>query len=369
MKIGILTFHHGINHGGFLQAYALQNTLKELGYENKIINYRNVGHLCKKYKLLFFTPRLLNNSKKWLKFRNDHKRLHMSRFALTVGRVDNERFDVIILGSDEIWNFENSMFGFDPIYFGIGLNAKKVIAYAASFGNVDVNGIIPDKICGAINNLQDISVRDENSQRIVSKITGKDFPILLDPTFLYDFKGKERGSPYSDFILVYGNIRKREQIDRILSFARSQNRKTISVAYKNSWCDINIVSLDAFEWLAYFKKASMVITSMFHGTVFSIKYNKPFCIIVTPYRKNKFEPTLRCLGLSSRVLGDDNPLEEIFNRGIEFDQVNVKINKMVDESVRFIEKAISLDHSFVESESAIAPPQPCSRITQAGDCS
>lgn len=34
MKIGIITFYNGnINHGGMLQAYALQKTIENLGYD------------------------------------------------------------------------------------------------------------------------------------------------------------------------------------------------------------------------------------------------------------------------------------------------------------------------------------------------
>lgn len=339
MKIGILTFHHGINHGGFLQTYALQNTLRQLGYENKIINYRNIRHFCKKYRLLFFTPRLVNNFRKWLKFRRNHKQLDMSHFAFTVKKVAREYFDVVILGSDEIWNFENPMFGFDPIYFGNGLNSKRVISYAASFGAFDADKRIPKEICESINKISHVSVRDENCQKIISRITGKNVPILLDPTFLYDFV-EERECPSSNFILVYGIFREKEHVDGIQSFARSQNKNTISIAYRNPWCDINIISLDAFELLEYFKRADMVITNMFHGTLFSIKYNKAFCTILTPYRKHKYEPMLFRLGLSDRVLSYDNPLDRIFSREIDFGSVNGRLDAWISESLQFIRGAM-----------------------------
>ena len=346
MKIGILTFHHGMNHGGFLQAYALQNTFRQLGYENKIINYRNIRHFCKKYRLLFSTPRLVTNLRKRLKFRSNHKQLHMSRFAFTVKKVAGEYFDLIVLGSDEIWNFQNPMFGFDSIYFGIGLNAQRVISYAASFGSVDADKKIPKQICESINTLSNISVRDENSQRIVSRIVGKNVPILLDPVFLYDFKLEEKECAYSNFILVYGIIREKEIIDDIQSLAKSRNQKTISVVYKNTWCDINITSLDAFEWLGYFKNADIIITNMFHGTLFSIKYNKTFCTIITEYRRNKFDPTLTKLGLSDRVLSDDKTVDRMFRRRIDFSLINERLNAWISESLQFIKGAICVEKAI-----------------------
>ena len=41
MKIGILTYHEGINHGGFFQAFFLQKFITGLGHNVYIINYKN----------------------------------------------------------------------------------------------------------------------------------------------------------------------------------------------------------------------------------------------------------------------------------------------------------------------------------------
>jgi len=39
MKIGVLTFHFGVNFGGVLQCYALQSFLEQQNHTVKIINF------------------------------------------------------------------------------------------------------------------------------------------------------------------------------------------------------------------------------------------------------------------------------------------------------------------------------------------
>lgn len=40
MKIGIMTFHWATNYGAVLQAYCLQEYLREQGHDVEIINYK-----------------------------------------------------------------------------------------------------------------------------------------------------------------------------------------------------------------------------------------------------------------------------------------------------------------------------------------
>lgn len=41
MRIGILTFHNANNYGAVLQAYCLQETLRRIGFDVEIVDYRN----------------------------------------------------------------------------------------------------------------------------------------------------------------------------------------------------------------------------------------------------------------------------------------------------------------------------------------
>lgn len=343
MKIGILTFHDGINHGAYLQTYSLYNTLKKMGHDVKIINYKNIKHWFREYMCFIIIKHpssLVDNLKKIHKFRHTQRQLSMTDFTFLHKNVHKEQFDTVVIGSDEVWNFNNPFVGFDSIYFGYHLNAKNIISYAASFGAISPEQSIPIKVVKGLKRLNAISVRDENSKIIAQKITGKSAELVLDPTFLYDFKNEAKMCPHKNFILIYTPEFKDETIAKIKAFAKQENKILISVAYYNPWCDINVIPLDAFEWLGYFKAADMVITSMFHGTMFSIKYNKQFCTIMVPNRVNKLRSILINLKLDGRILSPENSIGRIFETEIDYNIINQILKEKKEMSMDFLKKHI-----------------------------
>ncbi|MBU4348414.1 polysaccharide pyruvyl transferase family protein, partial [Patescibacteria group bacterium] len=340
-KIGILTFHDGINHGAYLQAYALQNFLEKSGYPNKIINYKKFRHWIKEYKCFLYrkkTKDLIDNVRKIIKFKRSHRKFKLTRFTFSHKKVSKEKFDTVIIGSDEVWNFHNALLNYDSIYFGNDLNAKKVISYATSFGAVEQIEENFEKIKNDLNKFKNISVRDENSFNLVKKLTGREIPIVLDPIFLYDFSKEKIDCPYEDYILIYGGNLDENLIKEI----KKTNKKIISIGYQNSWADINVIDVDPFEWLGYFKNASMVITTMFHGLLFAIKYNKNFCLIVTRGKKNKFTPIIDNLCLNSKIYDSNHDvLKNIFSDKINYDLVNKKLDILIKQSKEYLLKSLN----------------------------
>lgn len=194
-KIGILTFHDGINHGAFFQAFSTYIFLKSKGYNVEIINYKNSTHWLAEYKAFLITknPKILfSNIKKIFAFKKDQKQMNLGSFTKKASKI-KKHFDVIVVGSDIVWNYEWAFLGKDPIYFGYGLNTKKWISYAASFGNIDYDTtIVPEYVSSGLQKFSYISVRDENSKCIVNKACGKEAEVVLDPTFLIKTNGMEK---------------------------------------------------------------------------------------------------------------------------------------------------------------------------------
>ena len=344
-KISTLTFHDGINHGAYLQVYALHNYLKQNGYQNEIINYKNPKHWFKEYKCFLYTKNIKNlieNIKKIIKFKKSHKKLKFTKFTFSRKKVSKKKFETIIIGSDVIWDLNQLLQGYqgynyDPIYFGKDLNAKKIISYAASFGHTDQKEKKIKEIKKYIEKFHAISVRDKNSFKIIKRLINQEVPIVLDPIFLYNFSNEIIECPYSNFVLIYdpGKLNK-ENIDEIKSYAKKINKKTIAIGYKQPWCDINVVALDPFEWLGYFQKAKIIITTAFHGTLFAIKYNKEFATVLTPGRKNKFEPTLTNLKLTQRILQNNENLEKLFDQKINYDITNQKLSILIKQAKKYL---------------------------------
>jgi len=341
---GIVTYHDGINFGAYLQVYALQKTLNSLGFDNKIINYKSKQHWWKEYCCILNTKRpslLVANLKKIVKFKKSQRLLDQTEFSFSTEAFNPQHFDAIIFGSDEIWNYRNPLIGYDSAYFGGGFTAERLISYAASCGNLDTTTGFTSEIVGLLSRFNSISVRDENSQAIVCKAIGREPEIVLDPTLLHDFTGLEIEAPANDFIMVYTTGFSSAHEAAIRAYADAKGKRLISIGYRNSFCDQSVAGIGPFEFLGYLKKADEVITSMFHGTLFSIKYGKPFCIITDAYRTNKLATILGMLGLKGRVVAVDRSIADVLAAPIDYAPVRKTLEQEKERSLEFIRNALT----------------------------
>lgn len=344
MKIGVLTFHDGINHGAYLQCYALYRTLQKMGHEVEVINYKNFTHWWKEYGCFLFTGnplKLFENIYKIIKFRKSQRIFNLGSLAFSAKKVREKHFYAIVIGSDIVWNFRNSLFGFDPIYFGYSLNADRLISYAASFGASNIRDNPPPQVIKGLPRFHAISVRDENSKVTVDKICKKEAKVVLDPIFLYNFSGDEFLPSYKKFVLVYAFFIPKNEIIKIKEFARKRGLKLIAVGYRQSWCDINKVAIDPFRWLGYFKKADFIVTGSYHGIIFSIKYNKSFCVSMNDAIYSKSESFLVRFSLKDRVISSTRSVEDVLCEEIKYASINPEIDRALYYSKNFLEGALN----------------------------
>ena len=175
MRIGILTYHDGLNHGAYLQAFATMRILQEAGHDIRIINYKNREHWLQEDVRPWFKyrrpVRFIDRIKKQRAFKEDHKRFAMTAFTKSPDKVQKLDFDVVVVGSDVVWNYK--IFGFDALYFG-KLPARRVISYASSFGWANLEGKHPDGVEQGLKSFDAISVRDSNTWKIVKEYTGNE---------------------------------------------------------------------------------------------------------------------------------------------------------------------------------------------------
>jgi hypothetical protein len=345
MNIGILTFHEGINHGGYFQSFAILNYLSDNGFQAEIINYKNRIHYINEYKVFLFTKNpilLYNNVRKILKFRKDQKKLNLTKFTTNSSNINIGKYDTIIIGSDIVWNCEWDFLGKDPIYFGEKIENKRLIAYAPSCGAADINNI-PSFVKSGLPKFSEISVRDENTANMVSNILGWKPPIVADPTFIYDFPildTKDVINIASPYLLVYAYSLREIEIESALKFAKDNGLKTISVAYFNSWCDENHINVGPFEWLAYFQNAQYVLTSTFHGTIFSIKCKKCFITSNNEQISKKVLSLLKSVKLTHRLIYDED-FTSILKEEINYTAVESLLSPFISMSKEFLLKALS----------------------------
>jgi hypothetical protein len=321
--------------------------LKSKGYNVEIINYKNSTHWLAEYKAFLITknPKILvSNIKKIFAFKKDQKQMNLGSFTKKASKI-KKYFDVIVVGSDIVWNYEWAFLGKDPIYFGYGLNTKKWISYATSFGNIDYDTtVVPEYVSSGLRKFSYISVRDENSKFIVNKVCGKEAQVVLDPTFLLKTNGMEKSTRVIEpFILVYAYSLRETDVSQIKKLAQKYSLKVVAVSYNQPWADYNIINLGPFEWLGYFDKAEFVLTSTFHGTLYSLKYKKNFVTSNNDAISNKIKTILFKLGLLDRLTEGSLNFNELYARGVDYASVNKLLVPLIKNSKNYLIKAIEND--------------------------
>lgn len=336
MKIGILTFHDGINFGAFLQAYSTKQKLELLGHQVEIINYKDSWFAFKELAYAFrMNQKFVSNAKKIWKFRASHKLMNMTKPNSDLASFDG-RYEVVFFGSDEIWNINNLGFGYDLSYFGKGLSNTKKVAYAPSFGSTQADDDKLSMVKEYLLDFEAISVRDKNSQKIVTDLTSSKPTIVPDPTFLVNqmdwcVEPKVKG----DYILVYAYVLQPEHIEVMKEYSKKNKLKLVSVGFHYPWCDENYLGINPFEWVGFFKNAKYVFTSMFHGTIYSILTRRDFTTFMDPYRLQKFSTLLDTLDIHDRIYNGKNSFEPI-----DYTKLEPKIEAYSNIGHNFIEAAL-----------------------------
>lgn len=334
MKIGICTLCSSYNFGAFLQAYALQQKLKEFGLEVEFLNLKKIDFEKIIYLKNKSIKKVLYNLGQVKKFEDDSKKLNIAK-----KRYNKEIYDAIIVGSDELWNVKNQSFKHYDEYFGINLNSQNIIAYAPSCNNIIPENLIKYNSKYDFKQFSFLSGRDENTVNLIEKISGRKAELVLDPTFLIDDYNKYIVyNNNENYIAVYGYSFTNEQISQIKEFASRRGLKLFSLGLYNSWCDRNI-KMNAFEFLGYLKNASYIFTSTFHGTIFSIILEKNFVTFSNNSSKIKFlleEFELKEIDFTNKNINEEN-LEKI-----DYIKINKIKEKYKESSLNYLKNALKI---------------------------
>jgi hypothetical protein len=345
MRVGILTFHDGLNYGAFFQVYALQTVLRRAGHDCWVINYKSRGFTKREYLAHFNVRRPARSARnfvKLLRFRKAQRRLPLTRRVFAPEALSALPFDRVVIGSDEVWNFATRLIGYDLVYFSKGIHAGGVMSYAASFGTVNAGDDIPDELQDCLSRVDPVSVRDTNSLDILTRLGRKDVSMVLDPAFLVDFKETAvRPSGNPEYLAVYGYQFPGGAQQQIRSYAAAAGLETVSLGFRHPWCDRSLDSIGPFQWLGYMLHSRAVVTTMYHGMILSVMCGVPFCMVRTPYRANKLGCLPEDIGITDRLLDEKGALQEVLGRSIDYDDVNDRVRKLRERSEDYLMSALA----------------------------
>lgn len=358
MKIGILTFHSAPNYGAMLQCYALQEVLKTMGHDVEVIDYR-LDYRLRPYRLpnaQRFNPLsiLKRIALKILTFR-DRKILNkkfesfLRTYLVLSDRVDRNfipnGYDVYIMGSDQIWNPKITQ-GFDSVFFGcfwFPKEDKKYISYAASMERTELSEGEKEFCSKVLDNFNAISVREKVLADLLQPLTARKVEVVLDPTLLLDKQVWSKIARHpkikKKYVLVY-QVRNGVNTMQIAKKVAEQiNAIVIQVTGSSPYHNRRKLQHESpTQFLGLIQHAACVVTTSFHGTAFSMIFNRPFYYVESADgHDSRAKSLLSGVGLEERIIQvNDSP---IFNR-TDYDMVNDKLTEWRIQSLKFLEQNI-----------------------------
>lgn len=391
VKTGLITFFHIHHYGAALQACATQHAVEALGSQCEVLNYyvnqnndlfrapTGIGAAAADAHTALHYTQMKARYDRFESFNARYLNIAARRYtSVDELRSDGPAYDVLLSGSDQIWNPKIFPDGhFDPVYFG-GFSDARKIAYAPSFGIPHVPDSMEDELRDYLAEFSHISTRERQGQRIVREITGREVPVVLDPTLLLNRQdwGDLAAAPAlrDGYILCYCISRPGALTPYIEQLARRTGLPVVQLCgirrkvHPKAVC---VFDAGPAEFLGLFQHAAYVCTNSFHGTVFSVQFGKPFFTAVAPgeMAAPEFSRTyslLTTLGLTQRIIGkgDTAALDE----EIDWTAVEDRLTRERENSLRYLRAALENAPFAPEEPAPETGGAPLPRLAAPADC-
>ncbi|MEF9919499.1 polysaccharide pyruvyl transferase family protein [Anaerorhabdus sp.] len=307
MRIGILTLHFPHNYGAMLQAHALSWQLQEFGFNVEIIDYRQeniaswteyprfddiikfnsypialIKYIISNYNFKIHRTQQYKRFENFLK--NELKLSEITYFSKASLEKTNSIYDIIICGSDQIWN--TKILGETPNTYFLDFFKGHKIAYAASAGNSLINDKEEDLFISNLKQFDLVGVRESQLGKCLTMM-GIENSVVLDPTLLVDesFWIKQVKKCEEKYILLYYVKKDIEIYELANKISKKKGIKIIEIPYSLEKIKNVEKRFDVgpFEFLNLFYNAEEIITNSYHGTCFSLIFRKKFHVIFGDY--------------------------------------------------------------------------------------
>ena len=377
-RIGIITILKVNNYGAELQAYATQAVLRNMGYDAEIIDYlfyKNPEfiktkhsapsfHFPLKKRMAEYIYPILSHLKnipngkalnrrniRFARFHQEHTSMSQTYKSTDELYLAHMNYDVYMTGSDQVWN-PGIYSSLSPYFLDFAPQGHRRIAYSASFGVSQIPEYARNFYSKHLQTYNSIGVREKNAVDMVRDIANMEAQWVLDPTLLLNKEDwmqilSSIDVPSEPYILLYELTPCRyirqlaEHISslqnwRIIRICKSANKED-----KNSSI-LNIVDAGPAEFLHLFSEAALIITNSFHGTAFSVNFQRPFYTILPQRKQNnsRQRSLLELLNLTKRLLVEGDNFPENTDLMIDYTLANKILEQERMKSIQFLKEAI-----------------------------
>lgn len=360
-KVGILTFHTALNYGAVLQTYALQQFLLGLNINNQIINYR-CEFIDNNYKPFFISDGKIINAvvrgvlfgrtiqlkrRKFNEFVEKYLNLTQPYYSSEEIEKVRDKYWFFISGSDQVWSPIAA--GFDPVYFLPFAKDAQKYSYAASIGTNNLTDQQLNEYRKRLKGFRFLSVREDSARKLLAVLEdGREVFVHVDPTLLLKREkwnqlcGEIPNNIPNNYLLLF-NVEK--PIMDVAFAKKIAKERGLCVVYINERTvkkDKDIIYLEGLSpdvFLSLFAKAKIVVTNSFHGTVFSVIFQKEFYVEI----ENKKQRNVRIEDLLKELKiykADINEYDLIKDRKIDWAVVSDILECKREDAKKYFMKIV-----------------------------
>ncbi len=352
-RIGIITIHSDLNYGAALQAYALNQFLRNKGYDSHIINYIKRPNHPRVYSFPKNIAYKLMNIPRCRRYRQFLKSSVTKKEWHSVDEMMNgfdEPFDVLISGSDQVWNptCGGLVDKLNPVYYlAFASHGRyKKVAYASSLGSYRFNKGEQRSVKKWLSDYDYLSTRETYGSVHLKEILGVDVKVVLDPTLLLTHEewrtSSKQVSIKDGYVLVYYIDEIAECVEYARKVAEKHGWKVVMMSNSSSrfpGVDINVPFCGPAQFLWLFDNSNYVVTNSFHGTAFSVNFNKNFISVIKRNSPQRAQTLLQNVGLPERLLTDISQVDDLADN-IDWASANSKLDELRKDSVEYLINAI-----------------------------
>ena len=329
MKVGVMTFPHSTSCGAVLQMYALCRAVEKLGHSVEAIHYHNAFMKAGKHTrhkasgkyflqlMRFYARAVLHRrlERGFREFENRFVPLYPEKSFSDKKQLSlaDKRYDAVICGSDQVWNPDITHRDLSYFLDFCTENTAR-IAYAPSFGVEHLEEEYAASVRLELMQFSALSARESSGQEVISRLTGKDVPVVVDPTMLLEaeeWHALEQPHPLAqgEYILYYTVRSSANLWASCHALSEKTGMKIVVVGGNAVKAMRNRDSVVAYaadaspaEWLYLIRHARYVVTNSFHGTAFSVIYRKDFYVEMSSATNTRLSHVVDMLGLRDRIV-------------------------------------------------------------------
>lgn len=380
MKSVALISVHNPNYGSMLQTYALHTYLKDNGYDNEIILYTKKNDwrqfvrifnfpllkmkmdvLIRDFRCRLFHKEIYRLLQQRMKMFEEFKQRHFVFSRNYIGWQDllavNNDYNTFIIGSDQVWNPINTGTGFFNLLFTD--DEKYRISYASSFGVSEIPSFQQNVTKKYLSRIQCLSTREMQGQRIIEELTGRKAKLVCDPTLLIDkeywiqLKGEKRfiEEPYVFCYFLGNNPPHRNWANQ---FKQKTGLKLVALQHLDEFVksDLNFADIKPFnvgpaEFVNLIANAEYVLTDSFHGSIFSMLFQKVFFTFsrfessTTKSTNSRIDSLLSIAGIPERHIKSTDCIQNCLNMPIDYITVHRRLGEFQDESRKYLAESLA----------------------------